>query len=70
MKELDYRICKIIKIFNDEYEIEPTTNDIAQVIRYNDRGARYHLKKLEDQGIIKSKEKRNKKYSLNVDNLE
>ncbi|MBO7712738.1 MAG: hypothetical protein J6S85_04450 [Methanobrevibacter sp.] len=70
MKELDYRICKIIKIFTDEYDIEPTTNDIARVIRYDYRLTRYHLKNLEDMGIVKSNKKKNKKYSLNVNNLE
>ena len=70
MKEIDYRICKIIKIYNEVYGINPTVKDIAEVIKYEDFGARYHLNKLEKLGIVKTNGyKHNKRYSLNVNNL-
>lgn len=71
MKELDYRICKIIKIYQEEYDIEPKISDISKVIKYDLQGTRYHLRKLEKLGIIKTDGKKKfKRYSLNVDNLE
>lgn len=71
MTELDYRICKIIKLYNEIHGIDPTAKDIAEVIKYEDYGARYHLNKLEKLGIVKTNGfKHNKRYILNVDNLE
>lgn len=67
MTDLDYRICKIIKYFNDIHKADPTINDIAKVIDYSIQGTRYHLNKLVKIKIIK---KENSKYYLLVNNLE
>lgn len=67
MTELEYRICKIIKIYNEEHKIDPCIKDIAKVIHYSNENTRYHLKKLKKLGIVKEE---NRKYSLLVNNME
>lgn len=67
MTELDYRICKVIKIYNEEYNIDPKISDIAKVIRYSNDSTRYHLRKLIKLGLIKVE---HRKYSLLINNLE
>lgn len=66
MSELDYRICRIIKLFNEEHKVNPTINDIGKVLNYSLPGIRYHLEKLIKLKII---EKKDRKYYLLVDNV-
>ena len=66
MTEIDYRICKIIKYFNEIHNTDPTVNDIAKVINYSISATRYHLNKLIKFKLIK---KEDRKYFLLVDNV-
>jgi Mn-dependent DtxR family transcriptional regulator len=67
MTDLDYRICRVIKLFNEIHNIDPKISDIAKVIQYSNDGTRYHLKKLIKLGLIKQEHRR---YILLVNNLE
>ena len=52
MKEIDYKICQIIRDYRLEKRKNPKIQDISRRIYYTYNGTLYHLNKLISQGII------------------
>lgn len=52
MKEIDYKICQVIRDYRVEKRKNPKIQDIARRIYYSRNGTRYHLNKLISQGIL------------------
>jgi len=67
MEEIDYKVCKAIKLYNERTKEDPEIRNIANIINYSKEATRYHLKKLIQLGIIEKHP--DKTYKLKVTNL-